>query len=111
MTEPTRCPWGITHPLYVAYHDEEWGVPEHDDRKLLEMLLFNRELDRNAMPSRSPVASSYITSGFGGRLTRGAKTGRKVSPDWNTLVGQRLDLMDKMNSSLDGCVRVKIYKA
>jgi len=39
MTEPTRCPWGITHPLYVAYHDEEWGVPEHDDRKLLEMLL------------------------------------------------------------------------
>lgn len=51
------------------------------------------------------------TSGFGGRLTRGAKTGRKVSPNWNTLVGQRLDLMDKMNSSLDGCVRVKIYKA
>jgi len=39
MTEPTRCPWGITHPLYVTYHDEEWGVPEHDYRKLLEMLL------------------------------------------------------------------------
>lgn len=34
---------------------------------VLESLLFNRELDRNAMPSRSPVASSYITSGFGGR--------------------------------------------
>ena len=34
---------------------------------VLEMLLFNRELDRNAMPSRSPVASSYITSGFGRR--------------------------------------------
>jgi murein DD-endopeptidase MepM/ murein hydrolase activator NlpD len=34
---------------------------------VLEALLFNRELDRNAMPSRSPVASSYITSGFGGR--------------------------------------------
>ena len=34
---------------------------------VLELLLFNRELDRNAMPSRSPVSSSYITSGFGGR--------------------------------------------
>src|SRR5690606_38106239 len=34
---------------------------------VLEMLLFNRELDRNAVPSRSPVASSYITSGFGRR--------------------------------------------
>jgi len=34
---------------------------------VLEMLLFNRELDRNAVPSRSPVAASYITSGFGRR--------------------------------------------
>ena len=34
---------------------------------VLEALLFNRELDRSAMPSRSPVAHSYITSGFGGR--------------------------------------------
>lgn len=39
MAEPTRCPWGNTHPLYVTYHDEEWGVPQHDDRKLFEMLL------------------------------------------------------------------------
>ncbi len=34
---------------------------------VLESLLFNRELDRNAMPSRDPIANSYITSGFGGR--------------------------------------------
>lgn len=34
---------------------------------VLEALLFNRELDRNAMPSRMPIANSYITSGFGGR--------------------------------------------
>lgn len=34
---------------------------------VLEALLFNRALDRNAMPSRSPVAHGYITSGFGGR--------------------------------------------
>jgi murein DD-endopeptidase MepM/ murein hydrolase activator NlpD len=34
---------------------------------VLESLLFNRELDRNAVPSRDPIANSYITSGFGGR--------------------------------------------
>lgn len=34
-----RCPWGDSHPLYVTYHDTEWGVPAHDDRRLFEMLL------------------------------------------------------------------------
>ena len=38
-SERVRCPWGDSHPLYVAYHDEEWGVPQHDDRKLFEMLI------------------------------------------------------------------------
>lgn len=33
-----RCGWAGTDPLYVAYHDDEWGVPVHDDRKLFEML-------------------------------------------------------------------------
>lgn len=36
MTE--RCGWAGTNPLYLAYHDDEWGVPVHDDRKLFEML-------------------------------------------------------------------------
>src|SRR5216684_267525 len=33
-----RCAWSGTDPLYVAYHDEEWGVPLHDDRLLFEFL-------------------------------------------------------------------------
>ncbi|MEC9431995.1 MAG: DNA-3-methyladenine glycosylase I [Pseudomonadota bacterium] len=33
-----RCPWCGTDPLYVAYHDEEWGVPERDGRALFEKL-------------------------------------------------------------------------
>ncbi len=33
-----RCGWAGTDPLYVAYHDTEWGVPVHDDRHLFEML-------------------------------------------------------------------------
>jgi DNA-3-methyladenine glycosylase I len=34
-----RCPWAGTDPLYLAYHDREWGVPEHDDNRLFEMLI------------------------------------------------------------------------
>src|SRR5436190_7270238 len=35
----TRCSWCGDDPLSVAYHDEEWGVPVHDDRRLFEMLI------------------------------------------------------------------------
>jgi DNA-3-methyladenine glycosylase I len=39
MTEP--CPWPRNDPLMLAYHDEEWGVPVHDDRKLHEYLILD----------------------------------------------------------------------
>lgn len=35
----TRCQWCGSDPLYVAYHDDEWGAPVHDDRKLFEFLI------------------------------------------------------------------------
>ena len=38
-TARVRCPWGDSDPLYVSYHDHEWGVPTHDDQKLFEMLI------------------------------------------------------------------------
>src|SRR5512144_109575 len=34
-----RCPWSGSDPLYLAYHDGEWGVPVHDDLHLFEMLI------------------------------------------------------------------------
>ena len=36
-----RCPWPGEDPLYVAYHDEQWGVPVHDDRQLFEKLILD----------------------------------------------------------------------
>ena len=39
--ETKRCPWPGNDPLYVAYHDEEWGVPERDDRALYEKLVLD----------------------------------------------------------------------
>src|SRR5256714_4919928 len=38
MTEVKRC-WWAQNPLATRYHDEEWGVPAHDDRHLFEMLV------------------------------------------------------------------------
>jgi len=35
----TRCEWCLKDPLYMHYHDHEWGVPVHDDRKLFEFLI------------------------------------------------------------------------
>ncbi len=35
-----RC-WNTTNPLYIKYHDEEWGVPVHDDNKLFEFLVLD----------------------------------------------------------------------
>ena len=40
MTE-NRCPWCLSEPLYIAYHDDEWGVPEWDGRALWEKLILD----------------------------------------------------------------------
>ena len=37
--EKRRCAWASSDPLYHDYHDREWGVPQHDDRKLFELLI------------------------------------------------------------------------
>src|SRR5438094_8277204 len=34
-----RCEWALSDPALLAYHDAEWGIPEHDDRKLFEFLM------------------------------------------------------------------------
>jgi DNA-3-methyladenine glycosylase I len=39
MKNKKRCPWPTKNPLMVKYHDEEWGVPLHDDQKLFEFLV------------------------------------------------------------------------
>ena len=39
MPAKRRCSWATTDPVYIAYHDTEWGVPQHDSRALWEMLM------------------------------------------------------------------------
>ncbi len=39
MSDIIRCEWCLNDPIYVRYHDKEWGVPVHDDQKLFEFLV------------------------------------------------------------------------
>ena len=39
MQQKTRCPWCLSDPLYIKYHDEEWGREIHDDQRLFEFLI------------------------------------------------------------------------
>jgi DNA-3-methyladenine glycosylase I len=39
MTDVVRCGWGAGNELMAAYHDEEWGVPQHDERTLFEFIV------------------------------------------------------------------------
>ena len=39
MKTKKRCDWCLSSDLYMSYHDEEWGIPVHDDQKLFEMLI------------------------------------------------------------------------
>ncbi len=41
ITTQMRCPWPGNNLLMLEYHDQEWGVPEHDDRKLFEALVLD----------------------------------------------------------------------
>ena len=41
MKNVKRCPWPLDDPLMIAYHDTEWGVPLHDDRKLYEYIVLD----------------------------------------------------------------------
>lgn len=41
QTEIKRCDWSLTNELMIKYHDTEWGVPLHDDRKLFEFIVLD----------------------------------------------------------------------
>lgn len=83
---PNRCPWSLKTPLETIYHDEEWGVPVHDDRVLFEFLVLEsaqaglswstvlqkREGYRTAFANFDPVRVATFTPEDEARLLREA---------------------------------------
>lgn len=82
----TRCGWAQHSPLEIAYHDEEWGVPVHDDRVLFEFLILEgaqaglswstvlakRENYRAALDGFDPVRIARYTAARRARLLQNA---------------------------------------
>src|SRR5262250_2297136 len=78
-----RCHWAV-NDLAIAYHDREWGVPLHDDRKLFEMLILEgaqaglswntvlqkRENYRRALSGFDPKKVAVLTAGDRARLLK-----------------------------------------
>jgi DNA-3-methyladenine glycosylase I len=89
----TRCAWCGTDPLYVAYHDKEWGVAIHDDRALFEMLCLEG----------AQAGLSWIT------ILRKRANYRRAFRDFDPLVVARLRKRDVERLLLDpGIVRNRL---
>ena len=106
-----RCPWPKDDPLYVAYHDDEWGVPEFDDRALFEKLILDgfqaglswitilrkRDNFRNAFDDFAPEKIARYTPKKVERLMQDAGIVRNRMKIEGTVLSARawLDIMEK----------------
>jgi DNA-3-methyladenine glycosylase I len=128
-----RCPWPKLDPFYVAYHDDEWGVPEYDDRALFEKLILDgfqaglswitilrkRENFRKAFDGFEPAKIARYTPKKIERLMQDAGIVRNRSKIEGTVTSARgwLDAMEKgpgfsklLWNFLDGAPKVNHFK-
>jgi DNA-3-methyladenine glycosylase I len=102
----TRCFWAEGDPLLRAYHDEEWGVPEHDSRRLWEVLMLEgfqaglswtiilrkREAFRRAFKNFDPELVARFGKADVGRLLEDSGIVRSQSKIEATIAGARIYL-------------------
>jgi DNA-3-methyladenine glycosylase I len=129
-----RCPWPGQDPLYVAYHDDEWGVPEFDDRALYEKLVLDgfqaglswitilrkRDNFRRAFDGFAPEKIARYTPKKMERLMQDAGIVRNRQKIEGAVASARayLDIMDKgpgfsklLWSFLDGTPKVNAFRS
>ena len=114
-----RCPWCGDDPLYIAYHDEEWGVPVHDDRTHFEFLtlegaqaglswktiLRKREGYREAFAGFDFTKVARFTARSVDRLLRQSAIVRNRMKIESTIVNARMILkLVQEHGSLDGYI-------
>ena len=125
MAGEVRCDWCGDDPLYVDYHDREWGVPSHDDRHLFEMLLLEgaqaglawitilrkREGYRQALCGFDPERIAAFTDADQARLREDAGIVRnrlkiasavRNARAWLQLVNERGSFTDYLWDFVDG---------
>ena len=106
MDELKRCPWPGSDPLMVRYHDEEWGVPLHDDRKLFEFMVLDafqaglswscvlkkRENFRMAFDNFEPALIARYNENIVAELLQDPGIIRNKTKLWATVANARLFL-------------------
>ncbi len=131
----TRCPWPGEDPFYVAYHDDEWGVPEYDARALYEKLVLDgfqaglswitilrkRENFRHAFDDFEPEKIARYGAHERSRLLKNAGIIRSRAKIEAAIKGARLwlDIMEKEPGGfsqfiwkhVDGRPRINRYKS
>jgi DNA-3-methyladenine glycosylase I len=102
-SKPQRCAWAQSDPLLAAYHDQEWGVPEHDSRALWEKLMLDgfqaglawitvlrkRDALRAAFAGFDPAVVARFTSADVERLLQDAAIIRSRAKIESTIAGAR----------------------
>jgi DNA-3-methyladenine glycosylase I len=135
MSKGGRCPWPGEDLLYVAYHDEEWGVPEFDDRALYEKLVLDgfqaglswitilrkRENFRRAFDNFDPQKIARYGERQIGRLLRDEGIIRSRAKIEATIRGAKLwlDIQEKEPGGfrqmiwkhVDGCPQINRYRS
>ncbi len=119
MPEKTRCPWVGKDPLMIRYHDEEWGIPLHDDRKLFEFLVLDafqaglswsciikkRENFRRAFDNFDPARIAAYSDAKVAELLQDAGIIRNKSKISATITNARLFLeVQKQHGSFDAFI-------
>jgi len=126
MTDQHRCSWPGTDPLYVAYHDTEWGVPEFESRALWEKLVLDgfqaglswitilrkREAFRRAFADFDPEIVARFTEADVERLLQDAGIIRSRAKITAAIDSARitLDLRDKGIAFKDFIWQIQDYK-
>ncbi len=119
MTSVLKRCWNVDNPLYIRYHDEEWGVPVHDDQKLFEFLVLDgfqaglswwlilerREMFRAAFDGFAPAKVANYTSKDVERLMKAPGVVKNRSKIYATITNAKLVLeVQKEMGSFDSFI-------
>jgi DNA-3-methyladenine glycosylase I len=102
MDSLQRCPWAGNDPDYIAYHDNEWGVPVHDDVKLFEMLVlegFQAGLSWLTVLKKRPAFKLAFCQWEVGRVARFTEKDLRVLLENRGIVRNRLKIRSAVTNA------------
>jgi DNA-3-methyladenine glycosylase I len=97
-----RCPWTGDDPDYIAYHDHEWGIPQHDDTRLFEMLVlegFQAGLSWITILKKRPAFARAFCQWDAERISRFGKSDVERLMADTSIVRNRMKIVSAINNA------------